>query len=42
MSNKNNFDYDTLKSKALPQFRSGKKTLFGKDEAFGTLLKQFF
>eukprot|EP01041_Mallomonas_annulata_P037830 gene37830-61207_t len=40
MSKKNNFDYDALKSKALSQFRSG-KSLFGKDGAFGPLLKEF-
>lgn len=40
MSKKNNFDYDALKSKALLQFRSG-KSLFGKDGAFGPLLKEF-
>jgi putative transposase len=40
MSNKNNFDYDALKDKALSQLRSG-KPLFGKDGAFGPLLKEF-
>ena len=40
MSNKNNFDYDALKQKALSQLRSG-KPLFGKDGAFGPLLKEF-
>jgi len=40
MSNKNNFDYDALKQKALSQLRSG-KPLLGKDGAFGSLLKEF-
>lgn len=40
MSNKSPFDYDALKNKALSQLRSG-KSLFGKDGAFGPLLKEF-
>lgn len=40
MSNQSNFDYDALKHKALSQLRSG-KPLFGKDGAFGPLLKEF-
>ncbi len=40
MSNKNTFDYDALKDKALSQLRSG-KPLFGKEGAFGPLLKEF-
>ena len=35
MSNKNNFDYNALKAKALSQFRSG-KSLFGKDGGYFT------
>ncbi len=40
MMNKEAFDYDALKQKALPQFRIG-KSLFGKDGAFAPLLKEF-
>jgi putative transposase len=35
------FDYEALKQKALEQFRSG-KSLYGKDGAFAPLLKDFF
>ncbi|AYD47016.1 IS256 family transposase [Arachidicoccus soli] len=38
--NKEAFDYDALKQKALSQFRTG-KSLFGKDGAFAPLLKEF-
>jgi transposase-like protein len=34
------FEYEALKKKALEQFRSG-KSLFGKDGAFGPMLKEF-
>jgi transposase-like protein len=37
---KEGFDYEALKKKTLEQFRSG-KSLFGKDGAFGPLLKDF-
>lgn len=40
MNTKKTFDYEALKAKALSQFRSG-KSLFGKDGAFGPLLKEF-
>lgn len=40
MMNKEAFDYDALKQKALSQFRTG-KSLFGKDGAFAPLLKEF-
>lgn len=33
-------ELDTLKAKALKQFKTG-KSLFGKDGAFGPLLKEF-
>ena len=34
------FEYEALKKKALEQFRSG-ESLFGKDGAFGPMLKEF-
>ena len=34
------FDYEATKQKALEQFRSG-KSLYGKDGAFAPLLKDF-
>jgi len=40
MNYKNNFDYDAVKKKALSQLRSG-KSFFGRDGAFGPLLKEF-
>lgn len=40
MSNETNFDFESMKDKALEQLRSG-KSLYGKDGAFAPLLKSF-
>ena len=37
---KESFDYESLKTKALEQLRTG-KSLYGKDGAFAPLLKDF-
>jgi len=38
--NETNFDFESMKDKALEQLRSG-KSLYGKDGAFAPLLKSF-